>query len=88
MGILDSFEDEKDENCVMSASEMRIMANIAAKATILVLAILKPRYNLLCFLMANRLLKGSETGKRPVTSGYFKMFGKILTNRIKILAVV
>lgn len=69
--ILDALENEKDENCIMRAGQVRVVSNVTAETSILVLTALEPGNYLLCFFMSYWLLKSSETGERPISASHF-----------------
>lgn len=85
--LLDSPEVQKDEDCIMSAGHVGIMANISSEASIFILAQFDPGDNLLYFGLWDMLLEGGEAGERPISSCHFKMFGIVFSDGVEIFTI-
>ena len=70
---------EKDEDGVVGAGDVGVMAYVASKAAVLVLAGLQPPHYLFLLAFRERLLKGSERCERPVSSCDFEVFGEVFS---------
>ena len=71
----------------MRAGHVWIMPDISTKATIVILAPFEPSNDFLYFFFGQLMIKGSQTGQRPIAACDFKMFSQVLSNGMEVFTV-
>jgi hypothetical protein len=64
----------------VGAGDVGIVAYVASKASVCVLADFEPRDDLVLLAFGEGLLEGGETGEGPVCACDFEVFGEVFTD--------